>query len=586
MIGTTIDQYRIEARLGGGGMGEVFRARDLELDRDVAIKMVRPELSDLDEVTARFRAEARTLAGLGHSNIATVFRFFAHEGTLYLVMEYISGKPFGDMLRDDGARPPAEVVHMVKQALSGLGYAHANKVVHRDIKPGNLMLDGHKTVKVLDFGIAHLLDQTRITQSGSVLGTPAYMAPEQVLGQQVDGRTDLYALGVVLYEMLTGKLPFKANSQFELMRAHLETQPRSLKELNDTVPRPLQDTIVRALAKDSDQRYQSASEFANALDVALAESQADGLVDGSADKNLGTVVQTRRSSVAVSSAAEASTVARADVEVPETEVRAPTSLEIPLPQPKIAVAATAAVLLLAGAGIWLFSGTDGNVESVTGNQPATLAAPQSTPLGAAPGGTTGWFVDEPGTASPSLDTADSESATRTVNATSQASATRSATDTIETEVAAAPAAVVTSKPKPKATKPVAPAPKPTSTASSSQTATSYSGYQVKANKVSAHERQRKGFLSRSAGYNGNFTLSVPRGGKAIQIDELIEVYQDGRQISRQLINSQARKEGRFKSKQRIPGLKELSPGSYTLRLVFENDGRRLGRHEWTLFVAG
>ena len=584
MIGTTIDRYRIEARLGGGGMGEVFRARDLELDRDVAIKMVRPELSDLDEVTARFRAEARTLAGLGHSNIATVFRFFAHEGTLYLVMEYISGKPFGDMLRDDGARPPAEVVHMVKQALSGLGYAHANKVVHRDIKPGNLMLDGHKTVKVLDFGIAHLLDQTRITQSGSVLGTPAYMAPEQVLGQQVDGRTDLYALGVVLYEMLTGKLPFKANSQFELMRAHLETQPRSLKELNDTVPRPLQDTIVRALAKDSDQRYQSASEFANALDVALAESQADGLVDGSADKNLGTVVQTRRSSVAVSSAAEASTVARADVEVPETEVRAPTSLEIPLPQPKIAVAATAAVLLLAGAGIWLFSGTDGNVESVTGNQPATLAAPQSTSLGAAPGGTTGWFGDEPGTASPSLDTADSESATRTVNATSQASATRSATDTIETEVAAAPAAVVTSKPK--ATKPVAPAPKPTSTASSSQTATSYSGYQVKANKVSAHERQRKGFLSRSAGYNGNFTLSVPRGGKAIQIDELIEVYQDGRQISRQLINSQARKEGRFKSKQRIPGLKELSPGSHTLRLVFENDGRRLGRHEWTLFVAG
>jgi len=584
MIGTTIDQYRIEARLGGGGMGEVFRARDLELDRDVAIKMVRPELSDLDEVTARFRAEARTLAGLGHSNIATVFRFFAHEGTLYLVMEYISGKPFGDMLRDDGARPPAEVVHMVKQALSGLGYAHANKVVHRDIKPGNLMLDAHKTVKVLDFGIAHLLDQTRITQSGSVLGTPAYMAPEQVLGQQVDGRTDLYALGVVLYEMLTGKLPFKANSQFELMRAHLETQPRSLKELNDTVPRPLQDTIVRALAKDSDQRFQSASEFANALDVALAESQADGLVDGSADKNLGTVVQTRRSNVAVSSAAAAATVARADVEVPETEVRAPTSLEIPLPQPKIAVAATAAVLLLAGAGIWLFSGTDGNVESVTVNQPATLAAPQSTPLGAAPGGTTGWFDDEPGTATPSLDTADSESATRTVNATSQASATRSSTDTIETEVAAAPAAVVTSKPK--ATKPVAPAPKPTSTASSSQTATSYSGYQVKANKVSAHERQRTGFLSRSAGYNGNFTLSVPRGGKAIQIDELIEVYQDGRQISRQLINSQARKEGRFKSKQRIPGLKELNPGSYTLRLVFENDGRRLGRHEWTLFVAG
>ena len=160
MIGTVIEQYRITRRLGGGGMGEVFLATDLELDREVAIKCVRPELSDLDEVAARFRAEARTLANLAHANIATVYRFFANEGQLFLVMEYISGKPFGDMLIEEGSQPAGRVVNLVRQALAGLGYAHQNKVVHRDIKPANLMLDGHDTVKVVDFGIAHLLDQT------------------------------------------------------------------------------------------------------------------------------------------------------------------------------------------------------------------------------------------------------------------------------------------------------------------------------------------------------------------------------------------------------------------------------------------
>ncbi len=580
MIGTTIDQYRIEARLGGGGMGEVFRARDLELDRDVAIKLVRPELADLEEVTARFRAEARTLAGLAHSNIATVFRFFAHEGTLYLVMEYISGKPFGDMLRDDGAKPAGEVVHMLKQALSGLGYAHDNKVVHRDIKPGNLMLDGHNTVKVLDFGIAHLLDQTRITQSGSVLGTPAYMAPEQVLGQQVDGRTDLYALGVVLFEMLTGKLPFRANSQFELMRAHLETQPRSLKEMTDTVPAPLQDTIIRALAKDSDQRYQSAAEFAGALDVALAESQADG-VDGK------TAVQARRSSVDVSAGSsepavatgESATVARAEMGAKSTEVRTPTSVEIPLPQPKTAVGAGVAAVFLAGAGIWWFSGTDLNAEPGYVNEGSNISSTQPAPLIGTTGGldtgpddgafVAGGLDNQAGSGTEVAVIADTKPVPIKPSAPAKEPAASATAKSYSPALAPPKTAQATPKPSP--------APK---------AAVSYSSYQVTTTKVNAHSRQRTGLLSRSAGYNGSFSLSAPKSGQSIQIDELVEVYQDGRQISRQLINSQVRKVGRFKSKQRISGLKELMPGSYQLRLVFEYEGRRLGQHEWSLFVAG
>ncbi len=574
MIGTTIDQYRIEARLGGGGMGEVFRARDLELDRDVAIKLVRPELADLAEVTARFRAEARTLAGLAHSNIATVFRFFAHEGTLYLVMEYISGQPFGDMLREKGALPATEVVRIMKQALAGLGYAHDNKVVHRDIKPGNLMLDGRDTVKVLDFGIAHLLDQTRITQSGSVLGTPAYMAPEQVLGQQVDGRTDLYALGVVLYEMLTGKLPYRANSQFEQMRAHLETQPRSLKEMNETVPRPLRETIVQALAKQADDRFQSAAEFSDALEVALAESVND---------SGGTLVAPGRSAIAVSvgSSAPGSTAQSTPTESTPasvggplsatesgTEIRMPTSLEIPLPEPRTAVGGAVAAILLAGAGIWWLASGDSAVDSAS--NPPVSNATASEIAGEIAGDTAGETANAPqGTSIPAFGL--SEPA---------APASKPASSTVSPS-SAKPAPQVASR-------------KTTSSATSAKTAppktssvpASIGGYRVVATKVSAHDRQGRSRLSRAAGYNGSFALSVPRGGQAVQIDELVEVYRAGDRLTRQLIHSEVRKPGRFKSKQRIPGLKELGPGSYQMRLVFEFEGKALGQHEWTLTVGG
>lgn len=595
MIGTTIDQYRIEQRLGGGGMGEVFRARDLELDRDVAIKLVRPELSDLDEVTARFRAEARTLAGLAHANIATVFRFFPHEGTLYLVMEYISGQPFGDMLRDQGARPPAEVVHLLTQALAGLGYAHDNKVVHRDIKPGNLMLDGHNTVKVLDFGIAHLLDQTRITQSGSVLGTPAYMAPEQVLGQQVDGRTDLYALGVVLFELLTGQLPFRANSQFELMRAHLETHPRSLQEMTDTVPQPLQETVVRALAKDSTDRYQTAAQFSTALEDALAQSAADGT-------DIATVAGAARSpvKVAVSTPAPA-TVPSNSASSGDTEIRMPTSVEIPLPQPKTAAGVGVAAVLLAGAGIWWVagSGPDSTNSAVTASSlTQQVTVPSAEPVGATPSaiGTEGASratdtlgrsytpsTSDPAQLSSQGSNAQSTGAVMGSDDPGQVWTAVAPAANVVAPTQATPAPTVTAKPTVARQQTQAPAPRVSTRA---PTRISTGRYVVRATKVSVHERQRTGFLSRAAGYNGSFALSAPQGAQPLQIDELVEVYRNGQRLTRQVINSQVRKPGRFKSKQRIPGLKELGPGNYQMRLLFESDGRKLGQHEWTLVVSG
>lgn len=586
-IGTTIDQYRIEERLGGGGMGEVFRARDLELERSVAIKCVRPELSELDEVTMRFRAEARTLAGLAHGNIATVFRFFPHDGTLYLVMEYISGQPFGDLLRDHGAQPAAEVVRLISQALAGLGYAHDNKVVHRDIKPGNLMLDGHNTVKVLDFGIAHLLDQTRITQSGSVLGTPAYMAPEQVLGRPVDGRTDLYSLGVVLFEMLTGKLPFQASSQFELMRAHLETQPRSLKEMSNSVPRSLQQTVIRALAKDSDQRYQSAAEFSTALQVALGEAKDDGhdpsTIAGGARSAVKVVVSPLSVPATEISAAGDATAGQTAGTNSSTAV---TSIEIQLPPPKKAAGFGLVAALLVGSGVLIATGDDDDApqlaqdvvasaqqlpgtESETGSirpaQPNGRASIESgrdtTPLEQT--------ADESASAGASIE-AGSERQNLTSGSSSSVAPAIGGSKAVTAEKSATATTATTT------TTPARKASVPRSAASS---------YVVRATKVSVHERQRTGRLSRAAGYNGSFALSAPQGAQPLQIEEFVEVYRDGVQISRQLIHSQSRRPGRFKSKQRILGLKELAAGDYRLRLVFENERRRLGTHEWSLAVA-
>ena len=268
MIGTEVKQYRITRQLGHGGMGDVYQARDLELDRDVAVKCMRPDLMEYDEITERFRTEARTLASVRHPNIATVHRFFEHDGALFLVMEFIPGKPFDEIIAE-GVPSPDQSVRLVQQALRGLGHAHEHNVVHRDIKPANLMLDGHGTVKVLDFGIAHIVGQSTLTGTGMMLGTPGYMAPEQVLGQKVDRRTDLYAMGIVLYQMLTGKLPFVGNSQFEAQQAHFQERPKQLELLAGSVAPALHDAVLHAIAKESDDRFQTANEFSDALGQTL-----------------------------------------------------------------------------------------------------------------------------------------------------------------------------------------------------------------------------------------------------------------------------------------------------------------------------
>ncbi len=552
MIGATIDQYRITERLGGGGMGDVYRATDLELDREVAIKCVRADLSDIGDVTRRFRAEARTLARLSHPNIATVFRFFSQDAQLFLVMEFIAGTHFGSMLRKAGPLPADRALALLSQALDGLGYAHTQKVVHRDIKPGNLMVDGQGTVKVLDFGIAHVLDSTRMTRTGGIVGTPAYMAPEQALGQPIDHRTDLYSLGIVLYEMLTGTLPFEANSDFELMRAHVEVTPRPLTELSASLPGHLQYTISRALAKDTAERFQSAEEFADALRTPSGE----------------TTVAVSRPEPAPAPAPLRITVGTLTDAIPE-----------PLrPYLRPALVGTAAALLV-GAGVWLISGRRGPPPA---DGAAVTAPAPLDPVSAEPATATSVAESTGGAATRS----DAGAAEASADAASARPSAARPSAPASPSSAAAPAATPpapTSEPVSAAR--LAGAPAPQARPAGDSAPAPLPPPSVRVLKIAVHERQGTGRFSRAAGYNGDFSLSLPGGDRRrLQVDEMLEVRQGGRQVLRQLVTSELRKPGVFQSKHRVPALKQLTPGVYDLRLVFVAKGQPIGHHDWKLEV--
>ena len=203
MIGTTVGKYRIVDKLGRGGMGTVYKAVDETLDREVAIKVLNPDLTDAD-VLKRFRAEAVTLARLNHPGIATIYELHHQQDDLLMVMEFVRGETFHDLSDRLGPIAPPQAAHLCMQVLDALGHAHRGGVVHRDLKPANVMITESGAVKVMDFGIARVLGTEHFTHGGYMMGTPAYMAPEQVLGREIDGRADLYSVGVVLYRLLIG----------------------------------------------------------------------------------------------------------------------------------------------------------------------------------------------------------------------------------------------------------------------------------------------------------------------------------------------------------------------------------------------
>ncbi len=262
-----IGRYRIEELLGTGAMGEVYRAHDPEIDRPVAIKVVRPELiagSGAEQWLQRFRREARAAGRRSHPNIVAIFDIGDDDGRPFLAMEFVDGRNLDAILKESGRLDPERGVAIIAQVLSALGFAHESGIVHRDVKPSNIMVLQNGQVKVADFGIARI-DASDLTIVGDLLGTPAYMAPEQLSGTPVDYRTDLFAAGVILFEMLTGVKPFRGKSITEIM-SFMETRgPEDIRALNPAVPVSLKRVITKALAFDPAQRYANAHAFSEAI---------------------------------------------------------------------------------------------------------------------------------------------------------------------------------------------------------------------------------------------------------------------------------------------------------------------------------
>ena len=265
MIGNVVGNYKIIDKIGEGGMGAVFKGVDLMLEREVAIKMLRPELAQQPNVVERFRTEAVTLAKLNHPNVATLHSFFRQGDDFFMVMEFVRGETLESMIRQRGALPCDRAVELFSMALEGIDHAHKMGIVHRDIKPANMMLTETGSIKVMDFGIARVLGTDRLTRAGHLIGTAEYMSPEQVRGEETDARSDIYSLGILLYEMLTGRVPFNNPSEYELMRSQIEDAPTPPRTFAPHIPLGIEQAIMRSLAKKREARYQSASEFRASL---------------------------------------------------------------------------------------------------------------------------------------------------------------------------------------------------------------------------------------------------------------------------------------------------------------------------------
>ena len=262
--GQKVGDYEILEVLGAGGMGEVYKVRNVISDRQEAMKILLPDLAGQQELAGRFLREIKVLAGLEHPNIAAL-RTAAHVGNqLIMIMELVDGVTLAHRLRA-GAFPEREAVDYVDQVLGALSYAHARGVVHRDIKPANMMLTRSGVIKLMDFGIARAAGENKLTQTGSTLGSIYYMSPEQVQGQNLDSRSDLYSLGVSLYEMVTGQHPFEGDTGFTIMKGHIDGQFTPPRDVNPMISPALNDVIIRSMAKNPDERYQNADEFAGAL---------------------------------------------------------------------------------------------------------------------------------------------------------------------------------------------------------------------------------------------------------------------------------------------------------------------------------
>jgi predicted Ser/Thr protein kinase len=384
LVGAVIaDRYNVIKKLGEGGMGTVYLAEHVKMGRKSAIKVMNPGMvSDADAIS-RFNREASNASRINHPNVASVYDFGeTSDGLIYLAMEFIEGPSLTKVIEESGSLPPVRAAEITRQAAEALAAAHDLGIVHRDLKPDNIMLakgrDGADIVKVVDFGIAKAADGEgqKVTKTGLVVGTPEYMSPEQLAGDKLDGRSDTYSLALVTYAMMTGKLPFPAETIQESMIKRLTDEPKPLAESKPDViwPEAVQTVITTALQRDAVSRYQTASEYGRALHAAV-----QGMPRGRASAATAVIgrVSMPKGPAAPAPAAHEPTKAipatRVNQQTPHTP---PKAMPAPVEKSRMPMIAVAAVVLLAGAGAGYFMMNKGK-----GIEPLSQSVNQATPAG-------------------------------------------------------------------------------------------------------------------------------------------------------------------------------------------------------------
>ena len=285
LTGYSLGQYQILDEIGRGGMSVVYKAWQPTLQRYVALKVLVAHLAGDAEFVQRFQQEAIVAANLNHPNIVTVYDVAQESGYLYIAMEYVEGRSLEQVVEEEGALPLPRTVHLLRQVADALDCAHQRQFVHRDVKPSNILVTADERVIVTDFGIAKAMHGSGVTsvltQSSSVIGTPAFMSPEHIQGHEVDYRTDLYSLGIVCYQMLSGLLPFDGTTTARIFHAQVNNPPPSIRQSNPTIPEPVESALNRMLAKDPADRFPNAGAFVDALSAnasVLAPSSAEAAV--------------------------------------------------------------------------------------------------------------------------------------------------------------------------------------------------------------------------------------------------------------------------------------------------------------------
>ena len=267
-IGVILDgRYEVKKRIGVGGMADVYRAFDRLEGRDVAVKILKNEYTKNDEFLQRFKNESKAIAVLSHPNIVKVYDVSFGDRIQYIVMEYIDGITLKEYISHQHVIPWKEAVHFTVQILQALQHAHEKGIVHRDMKPQNIMLLQDGSIKVTDFGIARFSNNETRTMTDKAIGSVHYIAPEQARGDNTDGKADIYSVGVMLYEMLTGKLPFDADSAVSVAIMQMQSDPKPLREINDKIPEGIEEITLRAMRKDPKQRYANAGEMLEAIEI-------------------------------------------------------------------------------------------------------------------------------------------------------------------------------------------------------------------------------------------------------------------------------------------------------------------------------